>query len=78
MHVDSQAMDSNDFARVRRHHQLSQVKLAGFLGVNQAQVSRWERGVQPIPLWTEKLLDCLGMLEDAPGMSRFDPVDDGK
>ncbi|MCK5783856.1 MAG: hypothetical protein KAH06_05375 [Desulfobacterales bacterium] len=33
--------------------------MADKLGVNQSQISRWERNIQPIPAWVDNLIDCL-------------------
>jgi len=52
-------MNSDKFKDIRKRCELSQVKLSEILGVNQAQISRWERGLQPIPKWVDKLVDCL-------------------
>jgi DNA-binding transcriptional regulator YiaG len=37
---------------------LSQVQFARLAGVTNGTVSRWVRGVLPVPLWAERLLDA--------------------
>lgn len=37
---------------------LSQTQFARLTGVHVTTVSRWARGVLPVPLWAERLLDA--------------------
>lgn len=50
---------------------LSQVQFARLTGMTNGTVSRWVRGVLPVPLWAERLLDawasCPEALERARG-----------
>ena len=48
-----------DIWNFRKRHNLTGADLARILGVHKSQVSRWETGQRPIPLWLEKFLACL-------------------
>lgn len=37
---------------------LTQVQFARLTGLTNGTVSRWARGVLPVPLWAERLLDA--------------------
>ncbi len=37
---------------------LSQTEFARLTGITNGTVSRWARGVLPVPLWAERLLDA--------------------
>uniref|UniRef100_A0A6M3K3L2 Putative DNA binding, helix-turn-helix domain containing protein n=1 Tax=viral metagenome TaxID=1070528 RepID=A0A6M3K3L2_9ZZZZ len=55
-------MNSGELGLYRKSKQMTQRELADMLGVNQSQISRWERGVQSVPEWVERLIDCLNKL----------------
>ena len=38
---------------------LTQIQAAELLGVDQSQITRWERGERKIPRWLRGYLDCL-------------------
>lgn len=42
----------------RQRHQLTQLQMSELVGVNQSQISRWERNKQTIPKWLDKLMEC--------------------
>jgi len=42
----------------------TQKEISELLCVNQSQISRWERGFQPIPLWVEKYMGCLDEVKE--------------
>lgn len=52
-------MNTKELQQLRTGKGMTQTELAKKIGVDQSQVSRWERGVQPIPVWVEKLIECL-------------------
>lgn len=57
-------MSADEFWAFRDSRGWSQNRLAQELGVNQSQVSRWERGLQPIPGMVKRLVAHLQMLRD--------------
>ena len=52
-------MNQSLIKKIRVDNGLTQTELARKLGVNQSQVSRWERGVQLVPEWAKLLIECL-------------------
>jgi transcriptional regulator with XRE-family HTH domain len=56
-------VDSSEIRRIRKKWGKTQEKLAEAIGVDQSQISRWERGLQPIPQWVSKIVDCLTELK---------------
>ncbi len=55
-------MDAKTVRRIRKKLGLSQAKLAARLGVHPLTVSKWERGVHPVPPMAERLLKQLEQL----------------
>jgi transcriptional regulator with XRE-family HTH domain len=52
-------MDKSVLNKFRKAKVWTQKECAAAFGVNQSQISRWERGLQPIPGWLGKLIKCL-------------------
>jgi len=52
-------VNSEEIKVIRNKSGLNQSDLARLLGVNQSQISRWEKGIQSLPLWAENLFQCL-------------------
>lgn len=51
-------MTPTTFAAALASLDLSQVQFARLTGMTNGTVSRWVRGVLPVPLWAERLLDA--------------------
>ena len=52
-------MTADELKKLRAGLLLSQADLAELLGVKQPRISEWEKGVNPIPVYIVKLIDCL-------------------
>jgi transcriptional regulator with XRE-family HTH domain len=52
-------MTPNELKRRRQKLGLSQAKLAQMMGVDQMTISRWERGIHPIPLYISLAVEAL-------------------
>ena len=52
-------MKPDEFKKIRVENKLTQSGMAKKMGVDQSQVSRWERGLQSVPEWVVKLVECL-------------------
>lgn len=52
-------MKSEQLKQFRKSTGWSQKKLAKELGVIQQAISKWESGKRKIPLYIEKLIECL-------------------
>jgi transcriptional regulator with XRE-family HTH domain len=52
-------MKSDELKRRRESLSMTQDELARALGVKQMTVSRWERGVHPIPYYIELALEAI-------------------
>lgn len=52
-------MTPEQLKKLRREWNMSQIELAEELGVKQPRISEWEKGVNPIPVYIVKLLECL-------------------
>lgn len=52
-------MNQSWIKKIRIENNLTQLELSRLMGVDQSQVSRWEREVQPIPEWVDRLIECL-------------------
>ncbi|HEV2860966.1 MAG TPA: helix-turn-helix domain-containing protein [Pyrinomonadaceae bacterium] len=52
-------MEPNELKRRRKALGLSQEQLAVLLDVDEMTVSRWERGVHPIPKYIELAVEAL-------------------
>lgn len=46
------------FAAALASLHLTQIEFARLTGLTNGTVSRWVRGVRPVPLWAERLLDA--------------------
>lgn len=49
-------MTSEELRETRTSLGLSQIALAAAIGITQQAISRWEKGLAPVPLWAVKAL----------------------
>lgn len=53
-------MNKDQFKEFKNLNKWTQEQMANALGVKQQRISDWENGKRKIPLYIEKLIECLG------------------
>lgn len=58
--VYDNSMNKDQFKEFKNLNKWTQEQMANALGVKQQRISDWENGKRKIPLYIEKLIECLG------------------